>query len=127
LELIYKICNQTEWNLASATGFYTGSAHDIRDGFIHFSTASQLAETAAKHFSGQSDLVLITVQTAALGAALRYEPSRGGALFPHLFGALDLAAVVAVMPLSRAADGTLIVPPDASSDVDSAGTKTGAQ
>jgi uncharacterized protein (DUF952 family) len=112
LELLYKICNQTEWSARSATGFYTGSDHDVHDGFIHFSTAAQLAETAEKHFAGQTDLVLISVLPAPLAGALKYEPSRGGALFPHLYGALDLSAVVAVMPLSRDARGVLILPPD---------------
>jgi uncharacterized protein (DUF952 family) len=97
-KLIYKICAQAEWDAALAAGSYTGSADDARDGFIHFSTAEQVAPTAAKHFAGRSDLVLIEVDAAQLGPALRFEPSRGGALFPHLYGALPLHAVVSSRP-----------------------------
>lgn len=93
-QLVYKICSQAEWDAAVAAGEYTGSADDARDGFIHFSTAEQVAATAAKYFAGRNDLVLIEVDAAHLGAALRFEPSRGGALFPHLYGALPLTAVV---------------------------------
>ena len=77
----------------------------MRDGFIHFSTAAQVQETAAKHFAGARDLLLVFVDTARLGDRLRWEPSRGGALFPHLYGPLDLAAVVRVTPLPLGANG----------------------
>jgi uncharacterized protein (DUF952 family) len=87
-EPIYKICSEAEWHAALATGSYAGSADDARDGFIHFSSAEQLAATAAKYFAGRTDLVLVAVDAASLGAALRMEPSRGGALFPHLYGPL---------------------------------------
>jgi uncharacterized protein (DUF952 family) len=90
---IYKICEPAAWRAAAATGTYQGSAVDARDGFIHFSTAEQLAETAAKHFARQTDLMLIAVDADALGAALKWEPSRGGELFPHLYGALPVDAV----------------------------------
>jgi uncharacterized protein (DUF952 family) len=96
---IYKICEQALWRAAEAAGRFDGSADDGRDGFIHFSTAAQLAETAQKHFAHQSDLLLIAVDGDALGAALRWEPSRGGDLFPHLYAALPLAAVRWVRPL----------------------------
>jgi uncharacterized protein (DUF952 family) len=90
---IYKICERTAWQEAESTGLYRGSAVDHRDGFIHFSTAAQVEETAAKHFAGQTDLMLVAVESAALGAALKWEASRGGASFPHLYGALPVAAV----------------------------------
>jgi uncharacterized protein (DUF952 family) len=93
-QLVYKICGRAEWDAAVARGEYTGSADDARDGFIHFSTAEQVAETAAKYFARRSDLVLLEVDAAQLGSALRFESSRGGALFPHLYGALPLTAVV---------------------------------
>ena len=81
-----------------------------RDGFIHFSTAAQVAETAAKHFAEESDLVLVAVDADALGAALKWEPSRGGDLFPHLYGPLPLTAVRWARPLPRAADGRHVFP-----------------
>jgi uncharacterized protein (DUF952 family) len=102
---IYKICSAAEWREAEQTGVYRGSAVDRRDGFIHFSTAAQAAETAARHFAGQHDLLLIAVDADALGARLKWEPSRGGALFPHLYGELPLSAVRRVDPLSLGADG----------------------
>ena len=90
---IYKICERGAWRLAEQTGTYRGSAVDARDGFIHFSAAAQLAGTMAKHFAGRGDLLLVAVDADALGAALKWEPSRGGDLFPHLYGALPLTAV----------------------------------
>jgi uncharacterized protein (DUF952 family) len=96
---IYKICTAAEWHAAEHAGVYRGSAVDARDGFIHFSTAEQAAETAAKWFAGQRDLVLVAVDAEALGERLKWEPSRGGALFPHLYGELPLAAVHRVDPL----------------------------
>jgi uncharacterized protein (DUF952 family) len=99
LATIYKICERTAWQAAESTGLYRGSALDIRDGFIHFSTAAQTGETAARHFAGQTDLMLIAVDGDALGPALKWEPSRGGALFPHLYAALPLAAVRWARPL----------------------------
>ena len=96
---IYKICERAAWRDAQSAGFYRGSAVDHRDGFIHFSTAAQVAETAAKHFAGQTDLILVAVDGGTLGTALKWEPSRGGALFPHLYGALPVAVVRWARPL----------------------------
>ncbi len=98
--LVYKIVPAVLWREAEARGVFVGSPVDLQDGFIHFSTAGQLDETARKHFAGQRDLLLVTVDAAALGAPhdLRWEPSRGGALFPHLYGPLPLTAVRAVEP-----------------------------
>ncbi len=90
---IYKICEREQWRAAEAAGQFRGSAVDARDGFIHFSTAAQLAETASKHFAKASDLILVAVDSAALGAELKWERSRGGDLFPHLYAALPLNAV----------------------------------
>jgi uncharacterized protein (DUF952 family) len=105
MELIFKICGEKEWREAERQGVYRGSAVDERDGFIHFSTAAQLAETAAKHFASRPDLLLIAVEVEALGAALRFEPSRGGALFPHLYGTLPLSVVRFVEAMPLGADG----------------------
>jgi len=92
--LIYHICPQSAWDDAKSLGHYAGSADDRRDGFIHFSAEAQLRQSAAKHHGGKSGLVLLTVDPARLGAALRWEESRGGALFPHLYGTLAADAVV---------------------------------
>lgn len=107
---VYKICPAALWREAESSGVFKGAPVDLADGFIHFSTAAQLAETARKHFSGQHDLMLVTVATAALGQALRFEPSRGGDLFPHLYGPLPLSAVTAVVPLETGPDGTVRIP-----------------
>ena len=108
--LIFKICGEAEWRKAEGVGVYHGSPVDARDGFIHFSSASQVAETAKKHFFGQTALSLIEVDTEALGDALRWERSRNGEMFPHLYGELDLGAVRGVSNLQARADGTHDVP-----------------
>ena len=97
--MIYHMCPAEAWAAAVAAGRYDGTADDRRDGFIHFSTAEQAAETAAKWFAGQRDLVLVAVDADALVDKLKWEPSRGGALFPHLYGELPLKAVHRVDPL----------------------------
>jgi uncharacterized protein (DUF952 family) len=102
---IYKICDSALWHEAERAGCFRGAAVDLHDGFIHFSTASQAPETAAKHFAGVRDLLLVAVDAGALGDALKWEVSRGGALFPHLYGVLPLAAVRWVKPLPLGADG----------------------
>ena len=109
--IIYKIATREQWQAAEALGRFDGAPVDLADGFIHFSTAGQVKETAAKHFAGQADLLLISVDTAALGEALTYEVSRGGALFPHLYAPLDLSAVRSVRPLPLLADGRHDFPP----------------
>lgn len=108
---IYKICSRALWRDALAEGRFAGAPIDRADGFIHFSTAEQVAETASRHFGGIADLVLLSVQAAALGDALRYEPSRGGALFPHLYDNLPLSAVSAVADLPLGPDGRHAFPP----------------
>lgn len=107
---IYKILPRPDWETAVAAGTYAGAPVDLADGYIHFSTAEQVAETAAKHFSGQRDLVLVAVEADALGAALKWEPSRGGALFPHLYATLDVAHARDVQALPLDADGVPIIP-----------------
>ncbi len=108
---LYKICPAALWREAQAAGVFGGSAHDIRDGFIHFSTAAQVAETAAKHFAGQDELVLIAIESDRLGDWLKWELSRGGALFPHLYGDLPVACARTVTPLPLGPDGRHIFPP----------------
>jgi uncharacterized protein (DUF952 family) len=107
---IYKICDLALWQDASREGQLRGAPVDLRDGFIHFSTATQVAETAARHFAGAADLVLVAVDAPVLGAALKWEPSRGGALFPHLYGPLPIEAVRWVAPLPLDADGRHVFP-----------------
>ena len=102
---LYKICPASLWRETESAGVFRGSEVDRRDGFIHFSTAAQVAETAARHFPGQHDLVLLRVDAASFGDQLKWEPSRGGALFPHLYGELDAAAVTKVNFLSLGPDG----------------------
>jgi uncharacterized protein (DUF952 family) len=102
--LIYKICARAEWEAAATSGVYRGSEADRRDGFIHFSTAAQVDETLRKHFAGRSDLLLVTVDRDALGDELRFEVSRGGELFPHLYGHLPLACAREVRSLPVVAE-----------------------
>jgi uncharacterized protein (DUF952 family) len=103
--LIYKICPAALWRQAEAEGIFRGSPVDLQDGYIHFSTAEQAKETAAKHFAGESDLVLVAVDSQLLGAILQWEPSRGGALFPHLYSPLDPKDAISVVPLPLGVDG----------------------
>jgi uncharacterized protein (DUF952 family) len=102
---IYKICDAAAWRSAECVGEFTGAPVDLADGYIHFSAADQAEETAAKHFAGRPDLVLVAVAAEALGPALKWEPSRGGALFPHLYGRLPLHAVRWAKPLPLSPDG----------------------
>ncbi|MEQ1955704.1 DUF952 domain-containing protein [Mesorhizobium sp. CN2-181] len=102
---VYKICPQALWREAEGQGVFTGAPVDLADGFIHFSTAAQAPETARRHFAGQDDLLLVAVDAEKLGEALKFEVSRGGELFPHLYAPLDLGAVRWVKPLPLGADG----------------------
>jgi uncharacterized protein (DUF952 family) len=102
---LYKICPAALWREAEQAGTFAGSPVDLRDGFIHFSTAGQVVETAEKHFAGQADLVLLTVDAEAVADHLKWEVSRGGQLFPHLYGALPVGAVRRVQALRLGPDG----------------------
>jgi uncharacterized protein (DUF952 family) len=109
-ELIYKIADASAYAEALDDGLFAGAPIDLEDGFIHFSTAAQLGETLKLHFKGRTDLVILAVRTAGLGDALKWEPSRGGQLFPHLYGALELVHVAWSEPVSVAADGSTTLP-----------------
>jgi uncharacterized protein (DUF952 family) len=102
---IYKICPQALWREAETAGRFDGAPVDLADGFVHFSTAAQVRETATRHFAGARDLLLIAVDPETLGEKLRWEPSRGDALFPHLYGSLPLSSVRSVAPLPLGPDG----------------------
>jgi uncharacterized protein (DUF952 family) len=104
MSVIYKILDGEAWTQACRQGRFEGAAIDLRDGFIHLSTGSQAPETARLHFRGQADLLLVAFESAGFGAALKWEPSRGGALFPHLYGTIDpaLALWVRKAPLDEA-------------------------
>jgi uncharacterized protein (DUF952 family) len=107
MTLIFKIVGGQDWRAAEKLGVFVGSAVDRADGFIHFSGADQVAETASKWFSGRPDLILVAVNAQALGDSLRWETSRGGALFPHLYASLPISAVRWQRPLPLASDGRL--------------------
>ena len=102
---IYKICERAVWREAEAAGQFLGTEADERDGFIHFSSATQLAETAAKHYANKTGLVLVAVDGDTLGMALDWERSHSSDLFPHLYAVLPLAAVKSARPLPAAAEG----------------------
>ena len=109
---VYKIVAADLWQAAEDSGMFTGAGIDLNDGFIHLSTGAQARRTAQLYFKGQGNLVLVAVDGARLGEALKYEPSRDGDLFPHLYGPLPLAAVLSVRPLPVGGDGNHIFPED---------------
>lgn len=109
-DLVFKICPASLWAEAEAKGVFEGAPVDLQDGFIHFSTADQVRETAARHFAGAVDLKLVAVEAARLGSALKWEPSRGGDLFPHLYGPLPATAARWVRDLPLGADGLHVFP-----------------
>lgn len=111
MSTIYKICPEDLWQRALNDGVFRGAPVDLADGFIHFSTAAQVVETAGKHFKGQDGLVLVALDEDRLGSGLRYEVSRGGALFPHLYGTLDPHLARWVKPLPLRDDGLHVFPP----------------
>ncbi len=111
--MIFKILESEAWRSACREGTYIGSSDDVRDGFIHFSAPHQVAATAAKYFKGKHDLVIVAFDEAALGDALKWEPSRGGDLFPHLYGALPTAIAAWQKPLPLDPDGMPVIPEDA--------------
>ena len=104
-DIIYKIVTEAEWDEAKGTGVFKGAPVDLADGYIHFSTAEQVKETAAKHFAGRQDLLLLSISSKTVAADLNYEPSRGGQLFPHLYADLPLDAVTRIDDLPLGEDG----------------------
>jgi uncharacterized protein (DUF952 family) len=110
-DMIYHMCPAETWEAAVRAGRYDGTADDVRDGFIHFSTAGQIAESARWHRAGQRGLVLVAVAAERLGDRLRWETSRDGAAFPHLYGPLDPAEAANVQPLPLGPDGEHVFPP----------------
>lgn len=110
MRIIYHMADAIAWEQARLRGSYGGSADDRRDGFIHFSTASQVRESAARHRRGVAGLLLVAVDADRLGPALKWEPARGGELFPHLHGPLDPALALAATPLPLGADGLHVFP-----------------
>ncbi len=107
---VYKIMSRADLAEAKAKGRFDGSADDVKDGFIHLSTADQIEGTLAKHFAGKKDLVLLAVDSERLGERLQWESSRGGALFPHLYGPLELDALLWDEPLAIGQDGRHLLP-----------------
>jgi uncharacterized protein (DUF952 family) len=110
MRLIFKIVPEDLWQEAEALGVFKGAPVDLADGYIHFSTADQARETAARHFAGQDRLLLAAFDADALGSDLKWEPSRGGDLFPHLYADLPTSLAVWVRPLPLGADGTHVFP-----------------
>lgn len=106
---IYKILPRAEWTAAQAAGAFSGSAVDLADGFIHLSSATQAQETARRHFAGKADLVVLELEADDLGEALVWEPSRGGDLFPHLYGPLQVSRVLVVTEAPLGADGVPVL------------------
>ena len=104
--VVYKITPKALWAEAEHGGIFKGAPIDHEDGYIHLSTAAQVAETARRYFAGQADLLLVAVAVSSFGAAMRWEPSRGGDLFPHLYGDIPMVAVRWIRPLDLAGDGS---------------------
>lgn len=109
-QIAYKVLTAPQLAQLLEEGIFAGSFADLADGFIHLSTADQLPGTLDKHFAGHADVHLAAIDLAALGDAVRWEPSRGGDLFPHVYAPLPLAAVLAHAPLAREENGQLILP-----------------
>ena len=111
-EILYKVARAAEWDAARKAGIFTGSADDERDGFIHLSRGTQLKATLEKHFAGEEGLLLLSLDAEGLGPELKWEASRGGERFPHLYGPLRLTSVRSVVPIRRDGDGRPILPSD---------------
>jgi uncharacterized protein (DUF952 family) len=111
-ERVYKIARASEWEETGQTGRFTGSPDDKRDGYIHLSTAAQVRATCNRYFSGENNLLLVILETSRLGPALKWETSRAGQDFPHLYAALPAAWVHSVIPIGRRDDGRPIFPPE---------------
>ena len=110
MTFVYKICSAADWEAAHTTGLYGGSEVDRRDGFIHLSTAAQLRETARRHFTGQEGLVLVSFESATIGPSLVWEKSRGGDLFPHVYGSIETAKASRAEALPVGGEGPIFPP-----------------
>lgn len=110
VDFVYKIADRMLFERSLQAGRFLGAPIDLKDGYVHFSTAEQLAETLRLHFAGATDLVVFSVNAPKLGDALRWEPSRGGALFPHLYGELPMSALVEQARVDVPADGNVVLP-----------------
>lgn len=106
----YKVLTSEQMEVLLRDGVFAGAPIDLADGYIHLSAADQVTETVDKHFAGQTGLLVAAVDLAALGDAVKWEPSRGGQLFPHIYAALPLSAVTAYVPLARGSDGAVLLP-----------------
>jgi uncharacterized protein (DUF952 family) len=109
--IIYKILRPADWRAFAAAGRFKGAPVDLADGFLHFSAPDQVLETLARHFADEDAPMLVACDAAAFGDALKWEPSRGGALFPHLYGVLERRHVLSVTPLARGPNGAHLLPP----------------
>jgi uncharacterized protein (DUF952 family) len=109
-EFVYKIASHEAYRVFSKTGVFPGMPVDLKDGYVHFSTAAQLAETLRLYFAGEGNVIVFAVRTYDLGMALRWEPSRGGQLFPHLYGDLHIGALGQYATIAVAADGSVTLP-----------------
>lgn len=114
MTIIYKVCRRSAWEKAVQLGEFAGAEIDVTDGFIHFSAGHQVVETVGKHFAGQDDLLLVSVNADSLGPDLKWEPSRGADLFPHLYSALPMDKAVRVDELPLGDDGRHVFPSDLS-------------
>ena len=112
IEKVYKIARQSEWSEIAKTGTFSGSPDDKRDGFIHLSSKSQVRTTFERYFAGEDDLLLVILDSNELGPALKWEPSRRGESFPHLYASLGIESVHSVVPIHSDTDGSPIFPPD---------------
>ncbi|EGD58592.1 hypothetical protein Y88_0649 [Novosphingobium nitrogenifigens DSM 19370] len=109
-QIAWKVLTGPQWTAWQENGIFLGAPVDLADGYIHMSAAEQVTETVEKHFAGQEGLVVVRVDLGALGEAIRWEPSRGGALFPHAYAPMPIGVAIAHAPLSRDADGKVVLP-----------------
>lgn len=107
---LYRLLSAADWRAAVLDGVYRGAPHDLADGFIHLSTADQVEETAALHYAGVEDLMVLTVDSARVDGEVKWEPSRGGQLFPHVYGTIPLEAVLGAEPVGRDRGGAFTFP-----------------
>jgi uncharacterized protein (DUF952 family) len=110
--LVYKVLRRAEWSAARATGVFSGSPADAKDGFIHLSSVHQVRGVCDRHFAGEDDLLLLTIEADRLGSVLKWEASHKGETYPHLYGTLPLALVRSVTEIHRGDDGRLRFPPE---------------